>query len=29
VKSLPPSLQSRLGCPEYEALDARYEGNIY
>ena len=29
VKSLPPSLQSRLGCLEHEVLDARYEGNIY
>ncbi|KAG2640344.1 hypothetical protein PVAP13_2KG085100 [Panicum virgatum] len=26
VKSLPPSLQSRLGCLEQEVLDARYEG---
>jgi len=29
VKSLPPNLQSRLGCLEREVLDARYEGNIY
>ena len=29
VKSLPPSLQSRLDCLEQKDLDARYEGNIY
>ncbi|KAG2632999.1 hypothetical protein PVAP13_2NG265806 [Panicum virgatum] len=28
VKSLPPSLQSRLDCLEQKDLDARYEGNI-